>query len=87
MSEKVYPNQSGGFPFEPKVKWAALLATLLPLLVTWATGAVTSGEFIDGLPDFVTAMILSALTGAGTAAAGYSARHQNRMGAGTNTPG
>lgn len=67
---------------EPKVKAAALATYVIGVVGVALFGALNTPDIINGLPDYVTAILVPLLPTIGTWLAAYNAQHQYRVGEG-----
>jgi hypothetical protein len=67
---------------ESKVKWSTAGAYLASSGVLGVLGAVEDSHIVDGMPDSVSALVLSLVPALVTFVAGWKAKHTPRPGAG-----
>lgn len=80
---KIVPANTG--EMEPKVKWQAIAQYILGVVVVGTVGAVTDGNIVAELPDYISMFLAPIIPVIGGLASGYAARHQWRAGEGQTT--
>ena len=67
---------------EPKVKWGTVAATILTAVIGAVLSILNNADVVSGVPDWVTVLVATLLTGGATFGSGYKAPHQLRSGEG-----
>lgn len=66
------------WPMAPKVKWAAVGSYLAGVAVVTFLAILRDPSLVEGVPDWLIALLAPLLPGGAAAGAGYNAEHQYR---------